>query len=270
MAESEAHAAAGLEAVRREGSDTVRRLGAHVKALNGRCERLEAEVATLGEEGAGRYASAPRRYELLTDLSALEEWAGEAELAMAGTAAGVTACQLSVRQCGGLPLAAVEEAIAAGRAGLDALLPALQRALPAQRAHHGPTFGSVAVPEAMLGRVIGPGGANIREVEEGPAGARVYVGQGGVVHIFAPSAAQFGLAKARVLDLAGESIKVRACDPGLLAGGGAGGRPRGRLHRRGVSCEEGALHSGSTDPAATPCVCAACRKERCTAAAWWS
>ena len=205
---------------------------------------LLASAPAEWEAGAGRYTRAPRRYDLLTDLSTLEEGAAEAELAIAGSAAGVTACQLSMRQCGGLPLAAVEEALTAGRAGLDALLLALRRALPAQRADHAPAFGSVTVPEAMLGRVIGPGGSNIREVEEGPAGARVNVGQGGVVHIFAPSAAQYELAKARVLDLAGETIKVRPWRGGCCPGGrpphprippSPPPCPRKRLARRGVA-----------------------------------
>lgn len=61
----------------------------------------------------------------------------------------------------------------------------------------------------MLGRLIGPGGSNIKEVCEA-TGARVDVTQdeSGDVHIYGPSAPQFEDAKERVLDSVGENIRV--------------------------------------------------------------
>lgn len=47
-----------------------------------------------------------------------------------------------------------------------------------KRAAHAPTFGSVKVPDTMLGRVIGAGGSNLKQLEE-RWGARVDVDDDG-------------------------------------------------------------------------------------------
>ena len=72
----------------------------------------------------------------------------------------------------------------------------------------------------MLGRVIGQGGANLKELEEATS-ARVDIGNGGLIHIFAPSAAQYEAARLRLLESAGETIKVCAvCVCVCVCGGG--------------------------------------------------
>jgi polyribonucleotide nucleotidyltransferase len=59
----------------------------------------------------------------------------------------------------------------------------------------------------MLGRVIGTGGANLRELEE-ERDARVDVADDGTIRIFAASGEGFRAAHDRILELAGENIKV--------------------------------------------------------------
>lgn len=83
-----------------------------------------------------------------------------------GTRRGITAAQLDVKLPGGVPLEILEEAVAAAARGRYRLLDAMESALPAQRSPTSPAFGSVRVPSAMLGRVIGSGGSTLREMEE--------------------------------------------------------------------------------------------------------
>ena len=71
-----------------------------------------------------------------------------------------------------MPLSILEEGLAAAARGRATLLDAMERAAlpaalgqPQQRPPTAPAFGSVRVPQAMLGRIIGPGGSTIRELE---------------------------------------------------------------------------------------------------------
>lgn len=150
----------------------------------------EAGVAVTGAE-----AVAPlHRYELLTDPMGAEVALGDMELRVAGTATGITAAQLDVRLPGGIPVEVVEEALLRAKLARGKVLADMNRAVPVQRTAQSPAFGIVTVPQAMLGRIIGKEGSNIRAVEAATS-ARVQIGDDGKLSIFAPSAAQLEATK---------------------------------------------------------------------------
>ncbi|PSC68371.1 polyribonucleotide nucleotidyltransferase [Micractinium conductrix] len=166
------------------------------------------ELAGAPVAQAGGAAVPPvGRYELLTDLQGIEDQTGGMDLKVAGTRTGITACQLDVKLPGGVPLSIVEEALAAAARGRAKILSAMEAALPEERSDSSPTFGSLTVPAGMVGRVIGSGGSNIRQLEE-EADVRLDVdGDSGRVAIYAPSQAAYKLAASKVQDVTGESVK---------------------------------------------------------------
>ncbi|KAL4458391.1 hypothetical protein ABPG75_013256 [Micractinium tetrahymenae] len=156
------------------------------------------------------------RYELLTDLLGMEDQLGDMDLKVAGTRRGITACQLDVKLAGGVPLHIVEEAFAAAARGRAKLLGVMEAALPKERSASAPTFGSVQIPESMIGRVIGKEGCELKAMEQ-EYDARVDVDDSGLVSIFAPTQEDYKGAAAKVLDLSGESVKEGQVYRGTVA-----------------------------------------------------
>ncbi|EFN54220.1 hypothetical protein CHLNCDRAFT_36088 [Chlorella variabilis] len=145
----------------------------------------------------------------------MEDQLGDMDLKVAGTSQGITACQLDVKLQGGVPLEILNEAIGLAARGRAKLLGIMEKALPEKRGASAPMFGSVKVPEAMMGRVIGSGGANLKDMEE-RLDVRVDVGDDGVINVFAPSQNGYQAAEARILDLTGESVKEGAVYRGTV------------------------------------------------------
>lgn len=147
------------------------------------------------------------RYELLTDLMGLEDSLGDMDFKVAGSRAGITACQLDVKVLGGVPESVLVEGLERARVARLAILDIMQSVMSRERSVHSPYYGVVKVNRDSVGRVIGAGGANIKEVSE-TTGARCDVSSdSGEVRVYAPSKQQFEAAKTRVLELAGENIQ---------------------------------------------------------------
>ncbi|KAK9825881.1 hypothetical protein WJX81_000620 [Elliptochloris bilobata] len=177
------------------------------------------------------------RWELLADPSALEEASASAQVTMAASERGLLSAHLEVDLPGGLPLdvldAALEGAFDACQqhiAALEVTLPEGAHSSVAEEDSEGTGFSAVVdVPGNLAGRVIGPGGANLRAIEA-QFGARISVDKPiglpahftsadtarlkGTVrdnvraHIFAPTRAALDSTRQRLLDEMGESIKV--------------------------------------------------------------
>ncbi|KAL4429595.1 hypothetical protein ABPG77_008644 [Micractinium sp. CCAP 211/92] len=146
------------------------------------------------------------RYELLTDQLGMEDQLGDMDLKVAGGRRGITACQLDVKLPGGVPLSILEEALAAAARARAKLLTVMEAALPKERAPSAPVFGSVRIPEGMIGRVIGKEGCELKALEQ-QFDARLEIGDSGLVSIFAPTLEDYKGARSRVLDLSGESVQ---------------------------------------------------------------
>lgn len=149
------------------------------------------------------------RYELLTDPSGLEISMGDMELRVAGTAQGITACQLDVQIPGGLPLEVVEEALGRAKVARLRTLATMQAAIVPHgevRAAHAPVFGGMKIPASAVGAVIGREGSVLRGIEA-QTGAKVHIGDNGDLVVFAPSVGQFNAARAAVRSAAGETLE---------------------------------------------------------------
>ena len=70
-----------------------------------------------------------------------------------------------------------------------------------------PCIGSMDVGKDNMKRVIGPGGSTIKALEAGTR-AKLVVAEGGIVHIYAPSAERFSAVKAQIQGMTGASIEA--------------------------------------------------------------
>jgi len=192
------------ETLASNGSSSMAAVCAGSMALMSAGVPLERHVGGISmglimeEDGMGQVS----RYRLLTDIQGLEDHLGDIDWKLAGTRTGITAAQLDVKPAG-VPLDILIEALQPAEVARSKVLDVLEAAISAPSENASPTaprFAFVPVPATSLGRIIGPQGATIKEMErrtsckisvhddKGPAGARVSV--------FAPDAASMEAAQA--------------------------------------------------------------------------
>jgi polyribonucleotide nucleotidyltransferase len=163
------------------------------------------------------------QYELITDPTALEISLGDMELRVAGTAEGITACQLDVQIPGGVPLEVVEEALNRAKVARIRALAAMEDALSGASTEtqsnkkDAPMFGTMRIPPTSIGAVIGKEGSVLRGIEAA-SGAKVNIGDRGILTVFAPSTAQFESACAALRSAAGDTLNQGQVYTGKVVG----------------------------------------------------
>ena len=138
-------------------------------------------------------------YAVLTDISGDEDALGDMDFKVAGTRKGVTALQLD-NKLGAIPREVLAAALAQAEEGLAAMLDTLEATLPAARPTppaHAPQVATVNVPNAAIGRLIGPGGRKVQELQT-QTRTRIDIRDDGRVRIFAKSAADLAKGLERV------------------------------------------------------------------------
>jgi polyribonucleotide nucleotidyltransferase len=126
------------------------------------------------------------RWTLLTDIQGVEDFGGDMDFKIAGTAAGITACQFDVKSSG-LPLEVLAAAVERAREARLHILEAMSKTLAAPRpelAPHAPRVFTVEVHPDKIGSVIGPGGRVVRKIEQ-DFNVRVDIEQDGRIFIAA-------------------------------------------------------------------------------------
>ncbi|XP_074532626.1 polyribonucleotide nucleotidyltransferase 1, mitochondrial [Halichoeres trimaculatus] len=106
-------------------------------------------------------------YRLLTDILGIEDYLGDMDFKMAGTAKGITALQADVK-IPGLPLKLVMEAIQQATVAKRGILNIMNRCLANPREtqkDNGPLVENVRVPVSKRARFVGPGGYNLRKLQ---------------------------------------------------------------------------------------------------------
>jgi len=173
-------------------------LGRHVAGIS---------VGLLMEELGG---GAVGRTALLTDIQGMEDHLGDMDWKLAGTASGITAAQLDVKPAG-VPLELLVAALAPARAARALILEQLSAAIaapPAELRPSAPRFRLLPVPREAMGRIIGPQGSTVKELER-RTGCRLTVqDKEGRVAIFAPDAASLEAGLAAVEAAAGGGVKA--------------------------------------------------------------
>ncbi|TNF25662.1 MAG: polyribonucleotide nucleotidyltransferase [Deltaproteobacteria bacterium] len=123
---------------------------------------------------------------VLTDITGQEDALGDMDFKVAGTPTGVTALQLD-NKLGAIPRDVLEEAFGQARRALDHILATMGATLAAPRetiADHAPQVSQLTIPKRTIGRLIGPGGRRIQEIQS-QTRTRIDVRDDGRVRIFA-------------------------------------------------------------------------------------
>ena len=145
------------------------------------------------------------RHVVLTDILGLEDALGDMDFKVAGTRDGVTALQMD-NKVGGLPREVLKEALLQAREARLYILNRMAEVLPAPRPHlkpFAPRILQLKVPVEKVGLVIGPGGKNVRALEE--LGVEVDIESDGTIRIYSASEEAALKAKRRIEELTMEA-----------------------------------------------------------------
>lgn len=136
---------------------------------------------------------------VLTDIIGLEDFMGDMDFKVAGTREGVTALQMDIK-IDGVTLDIMKVALKQANAARMHILGLMEQALAAPKAEmspYAPRMVTVEIPVDKIGALIGPGGKNIRSLQE-ETGATVEVDDDGRVFISSLNADSVEAAKAIV------------------------------------------------------------------------
>ncbi|MEZ4808143.1 MAG: polyribonucleotide nucleotidyltransferase [Flavobacteriales bacterium] len=142
------------------------------------------------------------RHAILSDILGDEDFLGDMDFKVTGTAKGITATQMDMK-VDGLPYEVLAQALEQARQGRIHILNEMLKTLDAPRADykdHAPRIITITIPKESIGAVIGPGGRVIQEIQA-ETGAHISIdeidGQGHV-EIMSENKASIDAALARV------------------------------------------------------------------------
>ena len=157
------------------------RLVSEVMASNGSTSMASVCAGTLAMMDGGVPISAPVAgiamglitgengvAKVLTDIQGAEDHAGDMDFKVAGTRDGVTALQMDIK-VKGITYEIMSEALEQARLARLAILDHMEQTIsdPREELRDGaPRMTTIMVPKDKIGMVIGPGGANVRGLQE--------------------------------------------------------------------------------------------------------
>jgi polyribonucleotide nucleotidyltransferase len=156
----------------------------------------------------GLITDATGRYKILTDIQGTEDHLGDMDFKVAGTAAGITALQMDIK-ISGLSTQMMKEALAQANVARMSIMEKMLEALPEARADlkpHAPRIITVKIPIDKIGALIGPGGKNIRALQE-ETHTKIDIQEDGTVYIASTDSVGAKIAQERVAGLT-ESVVI--------------------------------------------------------------
>ena len=121
-------------------------------------------VAPVSGIAMGMITRSDTEYEVLTDLMGIEDFGGDMDFKVTGTADGITAIQLDVKTDGLTDemIAMTLERAHTGRMFILDKMTAVIKTARTEVSQYAPKVVVVQVPTEKIGEIIGPGGKNIR------------------------------------------------------------------------------------------------------------
>ncbi|MCC6300005.1 MAG: polyribonucleotide nucleotidyltransferase [Anaerolineales bacterium] len=147
------------------------------------------------------------RYKILTDIQGTEDHLGDMDFKVAGTSAGITALQMDIK-ISGLSAQMMKEALEQAKTARAFILEKMLAVLPAPRPElkeFAPRIITVKIPVDKIGALIGPGGKNIRALQE-ETGAKIDIEEDGTVYIASTDSVGAKMAQERIAGLGEEAV----------------------------------------------------------------
>ena len=166
---------------------------------------IKAPVAGVA---MGLVSDATGRYKILTDIQGTEDHLGDMDFKVAGTKDGITALQMDIK-ISGLSTNMMKEALGQALEARLFILGKMLEVIPQSRANlkpHAPRIITVKIPVDKIGALIGPGGKNIRALQE-ETKVKIDVQEDGTVYIASIDGVGAEIARQRVEAL-GETAEL--------------------------------------------------------------
>jgi len=154
----------------------------------------------------GLITDATGRYKILTDIQGTEDHLGDMDFKVAGTRNGITALQMDIKISGvtdDVMRQALKQALAARLQILDLIVSVLPQARPELK-DTAPRMVTVKIDSEKIGALIGPGGKNVRGIQDS-TGVKIDIQEDGTVFIAGADAASVYAAQERVRGLTEEA-----------------------------------------------------------------
>jgi len=153
---------------------------------------------------------------LLTDIIGEEDHFGDMDFKVCGTRDGITAIQLDIKT-EGLDYKIIRETLHRAKEARLTILDKMQAVLPAPRpeiSKYAPRLLIVKIDPEKIGKLIGPGGKNIKKLQE-ETGAQIDIEDDGTVYVSSVDAAAAEKARDLVEAMTAE-VKVGKIYPGKV------------------------------------------------------
>jgi polyribonucleotide nucleotidyltransferase len=147
------------------------------------------------------------RYQILTDIQGTEDHLGDMDFKVAGTSQGITALQMDIK-ISGLSTQMMKEALEQARTARMFIMGKMLEVLPESRPElkeWAPRIITVKIPVDKIGALIGPGGKNIRSLQE-ETGTKIDIEEDGTVYIASTDAVGAKIAQERVEALSDSAV----------------------------------------------------------------
>jgi len=190
------------------------RLVSEVMSSNGSSSMASVCGSTLALMDTGVPISAPvsgvamglimegDKYVILTDILGTEDHLGDMDFKVTGTKEGITALQMDIK-ISGITTAIMAEALEHARIARLNILEQMLAVIPEPNSDlksHAPRIEVVKVPIDKIGAIIGPGGKNIRALQE-ETKTKIDIDDDGTVYIAAIDGVGYQEARDRILAL---------------------------------------------------------------------
>jgi polyribonucleotide nucleotidyltransferase len=187
------------------------RLVSEVMSSNGSSSMASVCGSTLALMDAGVPIKAPvagvamglvkegEKYCILTDIQGAEDHLGDMDFKVAGTEAGITALQMDIK-IAGITSSIMKEAMEQAHQARIFILGKILELIPSPRSElkpHTPRITTVKIPVDKIGAIIGPGGKNIRALQE-ETGTKIDIEEDGTVYISSADGIGAEIARERI------------------------------------------------------------------------
>ena len=149
-------------------------------------------------------------YTVLSDIQGMEDALGDMDFKVAGTPDGVTAIQMDIK-VKGISFDIMREALTQAHEGRAHILAKMAETIAEPRTElnkFAPQVVTMKIDQAKIGKVIGPGGAMIREIQE-ESNSKINIEDDGTISIASSDGEGIEKAKAKIKSLTEDLPEVK-------------------------------------------------------------